>query len=154
MENERESLEQKLEDLRNRLDQLENEWRTLRWTALRMTDSKLTNPRHALLDWELQALQSEQRQAQFRAAMTALQNRLLGNSTPEHEQIEVEGISREKLYAPTRPTIEEVLDTLKIIVREDEAGIVEMMLAARHEREPGVEYFDLAEFVLNSLKPR
>ncbi|MBK9266792.1 MAG: hypothetical protein IPM54_44290 [Polyangiaceae bacterium] len=82
--------------------------------------------------------------------MTALQNRLLGNPTPEHEQVEIEGVSREKLYAPTRPTIEEVLDTLRTVAREDEAGIVEIMLAARHEREPGVEYFDLAEFVLNS----
>lgn len=131
MENEKETLEQEVEVLRSRLDRLDDEWRTLRWTVLRMTDSKLTNPRHPLLDWEVQSLQSEQRQSQFRAVMTALQNRLLGNLTPEHEQIEVEGISREKLYAPVRPTIEEVMDTLKTVVREDEAGILELMLAAR-----------------------
>ena len=47
-----------------------------------------------------------------------------------------------------------MLQTLKTVVREDEAGIVELMLAARNERTPGVEYFDLAEFVLDSLKPR
>ena len=84
MDEERQPLEQKVDELRNRLDRLEDEWRSLRWTVLRLTDSKLANPRHPLLDWELQALQSEQRQAQFRAAMTALQNRLLDNPTPDH----------------------------------------------------------------------
>jgi hypothetical protein len=153
MEKERETLNEKVDELRTRLHQLEDEWRTLRWTVMRMADSKLTNPRHPLLDWEVQNLQSEQRQGQFRAVMTAFQNRILGNPTPENEQMEVEGVSRHALYAPTSPSIVEIVETLKTLVHEDEAGIVEIMLAARNERQAGVEYFDLAEFVLNSLKP-
>lgn len=154
MDNERETLTEKVDELRIRLDRLEDEWRTVRWTVMRMTDSKLTNPRHPLLDWEVQALQSEQRQGQFRAVMKAFQNRILGNPTPENEQMEIEGVSRHALYAPTRPSIAEVVETLKTVIHEDEAGIVELMLAARYERQAGVEYFDLAEFVLNSLTPR
>lgn len=150
MDEQRQTLEEKVDELRKTLEQLENQWETYYEWVSRMTVSKLTDPRHRLLDWELHRLPSKAQQIRFRATMQALQNRLVGKETPAHEQIEIEGLSKESLYAPHPPTLDEILRTLEFVIGEGERAVVEIMEAAREEFD--VEYEELATFVLDSLR--
>ncbi len=150
MNDERQTLEEKVDELRKTLDRLEEEWETYYARVSRMTVSKLTDPRHRLVDWELLYLPSKAQQARFRATMQALQNRLTGTRTPEHEQITIEGISQETLYAHTPPTLDEVIHALQVVTDRSERGIIEIMDAAKDEFD--VDYDELANFVLDAIK--
>lgn len=150
MDDRRQTLEQKVDELRKTLEQLEKQWETYYECVSRMTVSKLTDPRHRLVDWELHFLPSKAQQVRFRAAMQALQNRLVGKETPAHEQIVIEGLSKESLYAPNPPTIEEILHAIGIVTNQGERAVVQIMEAAREEFD--VDYDELANFVLDSLR--
>ncbi len=151
------TLDAKVDALQKKFDRLADELKTLTWTISRMKDSKLTDPRHSLYDWELQHLRSETHQAQFRAALKALQNRIEGVPIPDNEKINVDGVSGEKLYATTPPTIDEVLDTLKTIVPMSDDGVLDLMRAVEQQRDLDLHYLelsDLVSFVQDSVKPR
>jgi len=148
MDQERQTLEAKVDELRRRLEQLDEEWETLFSRVSRMTVSKLTDPRHPLIDWELHYLSSEAEHVRFHATMAALQNRLSGVIVPENEQVEIEGIARTTLYSSTRPTIGEIIEALKLVTHGTERSVVKLMEVAKEEF--AYDYEELADFVLES----
>lgn len=150
MNDQRQTLEEKVDELRRTLEQLEKQWETYHESVSRMTVSKLTDPRHRLVDWELHFLPSKAQQVRFRATMQALQNRLVGKETPEHGRIEIEGLSKESLYAPHPPTLDEILHALAIVTGQGERAAIDIMEAAREEYD--VDYEELATFVLGSIR--
>ncbi len=150
MDDRRQTLEQKVDELRKTLEELEQQWATYNERVSRMTVSKLTDPRHRLVDWELHFLPSKVQQVRFRATMQALQNRLTGIITPENEQIVLEGISKDSLYAPTPPTLDEIFHAIGIVTGQGERAVVDIMEAAKEEFD--VDYEELANFVLDSIR--
>jgi hypothetical protein len=150
MDNERQTLEEKIDELQKTLERLEEEWSTYYERVSRMTVSKLTDPRYPLTDWELHHLPSQTQRSQFRALMTALQNRLSGKVTPHKEQLDIDGISRATLYSSTVPSVDEVMDALKAVTGGTDRTIVTVMEAAKEEFD--VDYTELADFVLDSIK--
>lgn len=149
MDQEKQTLEAKVDELRRRLEQLEEEWETLSSRVSRMTVSKLTDPRHPLLDWELHHFSSEAEHVRFHATMTALQNRLKGVIVPENEQVDIEGIARTALYSPARPTATEIIEALKLVTHGTERSVVKLMELAKEEF--AYDYEELADFVLESF---
>lgn len=148
MDDERQTLEVKVDELRHRLAQLDEEWETLSSRISRMTVSKLTDPRHPLIDWELHHFSSEAEHLRFHATMTALQNRIKGTIVPAHERLEIEGIASETLYSSTAPTRMEVIEALKVVSRGTDRSVMKLMELAKEEF--AYDYEDLAEFVLES----
>ncbi|HRI62912.1 MAG TPA: hypothetical protein PK156_01710 [Polyangium sp.] len=148
MDQERQTLESKVDELRRRLEQLDEEWETLSSRISRMTVSKLTDPRHPLIDWELHYFSSEAEHVRFHATMVALQNRLSGVIVPEHEQVEIEGIARTTLYSSTRPTSGEIIEALKLVTHGTERSVVKLMELAKEEF--AYDYEELADFVLEA----
>jgi predicted nucleic acid-binding Zn-ribbon protein len=149
MDQERQTLEAKIDELRNRLERLEEEWETLSSRVSRMTVSKLTDPRHPLIDWELHHFSSDAEHVRFHATMAALQNRLNGVIVPENEQIEIDGIARTTLYSSTPPTIAEIIEALKLVTHGTERSVLKLMEVAKEEF--AYDYEDLADFVLESF---
>lgn len=148
MDQERQTLESKIDDLRRRMEQLEEEWETLSSRISRMTVSKLTDPRHPLIDWELHHFSSEAEHIRFHATMTALQNRIKGAITPENERVEIEGIAASTLYSTAPPTHSEIIEALKVVTHGPERSVMKLMELAKEEF--AHDYEDLADFILES----
>ena len=148
MDEERQTLEAKVDELRRRLEQLDEEWDTLSSRVSRMTVSKLTDPRHPLIDWELHHFSSEAEHLRFHATMTALQNRIKGTIVPENERVKIEGIDPETLYSSALPTRAEIIDALKIVAYGTERSVVKLMELAKEEF--AYDYEELADFILES----
>ena len=148
MGQERQTLEAKIDELRNRLERLEEEWETLSSRVSRMTVSKLTDPRHPLIDWELHYLSSEAEHVRFHATMAALQNRIKGTMIPESERIEIEGIASQTLYSATPPTRTEIIEALKVVTHGTERSVLKLMEVAKEEF--AYDYEELADFILES----
>ena len=148
MDQERQTLEAKIDELRNRLEQLEEEWETLSSRVSRMTVSKLTDPRHPLIDWELHYLSSEAEHVRFHATMAALQNRIKGTMIPESERIEIEGIASQTLYSATPPTSTQIIEALKVVTHGTERSVLKLMEVAKEEF--SYDYEELADFILES----
>lgn len=146
---ERETLEEKINELTKTLDQLEDQWDIFYNRVDKMTVSKLTDPRHPFTDFELIWLLKKEEQTRFRATMTALQNRLEGKETPAAEQVDIDGVPKEILYAPSKPSLAEVVDTLKKFGRQDDSGFIQWMDALLVEFDE--EYGVLARFVLDGV---
>jgi hypothetical protein len=151
MDNERQTLEEKVDELTKTLDRLEDECLHYQMAISRMTTCKLTDPRHPFTDWELFYLQNEDAQKKFRAVMKTLQNRLEGKETPIAEQTEVDGIPKEVLYGASKPSYLEIVDTLKRVGRQDNTGLIEVMKAIKDEYEVDLEFGVLADFVLEGV---
>ncbi len=147
---ERETLEEKIDELVKTVDRLEDEWRIFYGRIDKMTVSKLTDPRHPFTDWELIYLLTKEEQARFRATLTALQNRLEEKETPVAEQIDVGVVPKEVLYAPLKPSLAEVVDILKKVGRQSDASLIEVMNAL--EIEFYSEFGELARFVLDGVR--
>jgi len=113
-----------------------------------MTVSKLTDPRHPLIDWELHHFSSEAEHLRFHATMTALQNRIKGTIVPENERVKIEGIDPEALYSSASPTRAEIIDALKIVAHGTERSVVKLMELAKEEF--AYDYEELADFILES----
>lgn len=148
MGQERQTLEAKIDELRNRLERLEEEWETLSSRVSRMTVSKLTDPRHPLIDWELHYLSSEAEHVRFHATMAALQNRIKGTMIPESERIEIEGIASQTLYSATPPTSTQIIEALKVVTHGTERSVLKLMEVAKEEF--SYDYEELADFILES----
>lgn len=148
MDQERQTLESKIDELRRRMEQLEEEWETLSSRVSRMTVSKLTDPRHPLIDWELHHFSSEAEHVRFHATMTALQNRVNGTITPENERVEIEGIAASTLYSTAPPTRSEIIEALKVVTHGTERSVIKLMELAKEEF--AHDYEDLADFILES----
>ncbi len=151
MVNERQALDEKVDELVKTLDRLEDEWIEYERRISLMMVCKLTDPRHPFTDWELTFLHTENEQRRFRAVMTALQNRLEGNETPAVDQMKFDAIPKDVLYAASKPSRTEVVDILKQMGRLDDAGLVEVMNAVKTEIDVDSEFGVLADFVLGGV---
>lgn len=152
MNSEQQELEEKIEELTKTLDRLQDEWDIFHQRVFKMMVSKLTDPRHPFTDWELIYLHSKEEQTRFRAVMKALQNRLEGKETPVSEQVEVENIPKDILYASSKPSLAEVVDILKKAGRQSDTSILEVMNAIKDEFEVDTEFGVLAQFVLDGVR--
>lgn len=152
MDTERHALEEKVDELRNTLDRLEEEWQTYSDRVFRMMSCKLTDPRFPLTDWELVHLPSPKHRASLRATLQALQNRLTGQPTPEADRLDIDGISREALYNTEIPSLDEVLEVLRRVIPGTDRTVCEVMQLARDES--NVDFDELANFVLDAIKMR
>lgn len=148
MDSERQTLEEKIDELRRRMEQLDEEWETLSSRISRMAVSKLTDPRHPLIDWELHHFSSEAEHVRFHATMTALQNRVNGTITPEKQRIEIDGIAASTLYSTEPPTRSEIIEALIIVTHGTERSVLKLMERAKEEF--AYDYEDLANFLLES----
>jgi hypothetical protein len=84
--------------------------------------------------------------------MKALQNRLEGKETPVAEQVEIDNISKDVLYAFSKPSLAEAVDLLKKTGNADEASLVEVMQAVKDEFAVDTEFGVLARFVLDGVR--
>lgn len=152
MDTERQTLEEKVDDLRKTLDRLEEEWQTYSERVFRMMSSKLTDPRFPLTDWELVHLPSPTQRGNLRATLQALQNRLTGKTAAEQDLIEIDGIAGETLYGAGVPSIDEAVHALKVVLNGSERTVCEVLQLARDEAD--VDYDELATFVLDAIGVR
>lgn len=152
MKSEQQELEEKINDLEKKLDRLDDEWDEYHAIASQLTVSKLSDPRYPFMSWELLHWQTKNERKNFRAVMTALQNRLQGKQTPLAEQMDIDFLPKEVLYASSKPSIDEVVDILKKAGREDDIGLVEIMRAVKLEFEVDTEFGVLAKFVLDGVR--
>lgn len=151
-EDNEETLEEKVDELRKTLDRLEEEWENVYEQISRMTTSKLTDPRYPLTDWELLYLPTRAQRMRLRATIQALQNRLTNTPTPEHERVEIDGISKETLYGAGLPSLDEVVQALRTATEGPDSTVFNVMQLAKEEFD--IDCDELANFVMAGMKLR